>query len=249
MGDSEVIADLTPTGILSYIDSDNLEALKYHGGKTLDTLKEPDPEAVKQGLPNLEKHIENIQSFGLPVLVTINKYTTDSDEEIRSVREFCDTKAVRFEVCDVWGQGGDGATALAEELSKLLETEHSNFNPLYERSDSPEVKIDKLCKNYYGADSVEYSAQAQKDLKRIKDLGLNNLPICMAKTQSSISDNAKLLGRPENFDFHIREIEVAAGAGFIIPIAGSMMRMPGLPSIPAAEGMDIDKDGNITGLS
>jgi formate--tetrahydrofolate ligase len=226
-----------------------IKALKYHGGVSLAELKEPDPEAVTRGLPNLEKHIENIKSFGLPVLVTINQYTTDSDEEIRAVKDFCQSKGVRFEVCDVWGKGGDGATALAEELSELLEVEHAEFTPLYKRSDSPEVKIEKLCKNYYGADSVEYSAQAQKDLKRINDLGLNDLPICMAKTQSSISDNAKLLGRPENFDFHIREIEIAAGAGFIISIAGSMMRMPGLPSIPAAEGMDIDKDGNITGLS
>jgi len=226
-----------------------IKALKYHGGKSLDTLKDADSDAVHQGLPNLEKHIENIQSFGLPVLVTVNKYTTDSEDEIKTVRSFCESKGVRFEVCDVWGEGGNGATALAKELGEILEVEQSNFTPLYQRSDSPEQKIEKLCKNYYGADQVEYSAQAQKDLKRIKNLGLNDLPICMAKTQSSISDDAKLLGRPEGLDFHIREIEIAAGAGFIIPIAGSMMRMPGLPATPAAEGMDIDKDGNITGLS
>jgi len=226
-----------------------IKALKYHGGKSLPELKEPDPEAVTRGLPNLEKHIENINSFGLPVLVTVNQYTTDSEEEIQAVKIFCESKSVRFEVCDVWGKGGDGAKALAEKLNETLREEHAEFTPLYERSDSPEIKIEKLCKNYYGADSVEYSAQAQKDLKRINDLSLNNLPICMAKTQSSISDNAKLLGRPSNFDFHIREIEIAAGAGFIVPIAGSMMRMPGLPSTPAAEGMDIDKNGNITGLS
>jgi len=241
-----VDANLKPDAVVIVA---TIKALKYHGGKSLDTLKESDPEAVQKGLPNLEKHIENIESFGLPVLVTVNRYTTDSEGEISAVKSFCESKNVRFEVCDVWGDGGSGATALAEELRELIEKEPSRFKPLYERTDSPKTKIEKLCKNYYGADSVEYSAQAQKDLKRISDLGLDNLPICMAKTQSSISDNPKLLGRPEGFDFHIREIEIAAGAGFIIPIAGSMMRMPGLPAVPAAEGMDIDKDGNISGLS
>jgi len=241
-----VDANLKPDAVVIVA---TIKALKYHGGKSLDTLKESDPEAVQKGLPNLEKHIENIESFGLPVLVTVNRYTTDSEGEISAVKSFCESKNVRFEVCDVWGDGGSGATALAEELRELIEKEPSRFKPLYERTDSPKTKIEKLCKNYYGADDVEYSAQAQKDLKRISDLGLDNLPICMAKTQSSISDNPKLLGRPEGFDFHIREIEIAAGAGFIIPIAGSMMRMPGLPATPAAEGMDIDKDGKITGLS
>lgn len=241
-----VDANLKPDAVVIVA---TIKALKYHGGKSLDTLKESDPEAVQKGLPNLEKHIENIESFGLPVLVTVNRYTTDSEGEISAVKSFCESKNVRFEVCDVWGKGGSGATALAEELRELIEKEPSRFKPLYERTDSPKTKIEKLCKNYYGADDVEYSAQAQKDLKRISDLGLDNLPICMAKTQSSISDNPKLLGRPEGFDFHIREIEIAAGAGFIIPIAGSMMRMPGLPATPAAEGMDIDKDGKITGLS
>jgi len=241
-----VDANLKPDAVVIVA---TIKALKYHGGKSLDTLKESDPAAVRKGLPNLEKHIENIESFGLPVLVTINRYTTDSEDEISAVKSFCESKNVRFEICDVWGEGGSGATALAEELRELIEKEPSRFKPLYERTDSPKTKIEKLCKNYYGADSVEYSAQAQKDLKRISDLGLDNLPICMAKTQSSISDNPKLLGRPEGFDFHIREIEIAAGAGFIIPIAGSMMRMPGLPAVPAAEGMDIDKDGNISGLS
>ena len=241
-----VDANLKPDAVVIVA---TIKALKYHGGKSLDTLKESDPAAVRKGLPNLEKHIENIESFGLPVLVTINRYTTDSEDEISAVKSFCESKNVRFEICDVWGEGGSGATALAEELRELMEKEPSRFKPLYERTNSPKTKIEKLCKNYYGADSVEYSAQAQKDLKRISDLGLDNLPICMAKTQSSISDNPKLLGRPEGFDFHIREIEIAAGAGFIIPIAGSMMRMPGLPAVPAAEGMDIDKDGNISGLS
>ena len=226
-----------------------IKALKYHGGNLLDTLKEPDANAVRKGIPNLEKHIENIRSFGLPVLVTINQYTSDAEDEIEVVRSFCHEKNVRFETCDVWGKGGDGAQQLAGELQSLLDAEMANFKPQYDRSNSPVEKIKKLCKNYYGASDVEFSAQAVKDLKRIENLNLNHLPICMAKTQSSISDDPKLLGRPSGFTFHIREIEIAAGAGFIIPIAGSMMRMPGLPTIPAAEGMDIDSNGNITGLS
>jgi formate--tetrahydrofolate ligase len=238
-------ADLSPKAVVIVA---TIKALKYHGGKALADLKEQDVKAVEEGLVNLEKHIENIQSFKLPVVVAINKYSSDSYDEIEAVKNRCKMHGVRVTVADVWAHGGMGARDLAHEVVAAAEESTGKFTPAYKRSDSVEDKIEKVAKNIYGAGKVVYSAEAMSDLKKIKDLDLAHLPVCIAKTQSSFSDNPKLLGRPEGHTFHIREIEIAAGAGFLVPIAGSMMRMPGLPATPAAEHIDIDDEGNISGL-
>ena len=225
-----------------------LRALKYHGGKSLKELNDSDPEAVRRGLPNMEKHLENAKNFGLPVVVAINQFTFDTPEEIEVVKNACDKLGVKAVLANVWGEGGKGAEELAHAVSDAVDACTGAFIPTYQLEDSVESKMEQIAMKIYGADGIKILAGAQKDLKKIKDLGLEGLPICMAKTQKSLSDDPKLLGRPTGFTLTIREIEIAAGAGFLVPITGDMMRMPGLPSQPAAERIDIDKDGNISGL-
>jgi formate--tetrahydrofolate ligase len=225
-----------------------VRALKYHGGAKLDTLNEPNVEAVERGLENLEKHIENTRYFNLPAVVAINRFTFDTEEEHAAIQARCKKMGVEAHVIDVWGKGGAGAENLAAAVANMVDHSTSEFKPLYDWKASVEDKIHTLATKYYGADGVEYTAQARRDLRRIAKLGLEELPICVAKTQKSLSDDPKLLGRPTGFTITVREIEIAAGAGFLVPITGAMMRMPGLPSAPAAEKIDIDKDGTITGL-
>jgi len=225
-----------------------IRALKYHGGAALDDLKTPNTEALKKGLPNLEKHLENIQQFQLTPVIAINKFITDSDEEIEAIIEFAKSKGVRVALAEVWAKGGKGAIDLAHEVIAAVEENKSNFTPLYDWKWDVQTKIETIATKIYGASGVEFSSRAKLDLKKIAALGLNELPVCIAKTQKSLSDNPALLGRPAGFIITVREIEIAAGAGFLVPITGDMMRMPGLPAHPASENIDIDDNGNISGL-
>ena len=225
-----------------------VRALKYHGGVALTDLKNPDLNAIVKGMSNLEKHVENVRHFGLPVVIAINRFGSDTSEEIELVQQLCNEHSVQAIPIDVWSQGGAGATELAETVLRMVKRTSAPFRPLYELDQPVTKKIKTIAKRIYGAGQVEYSKKAEADLKRINDLGLSNLPICMAKTQKSLSDNPNLIGAPKDYVFYVREMELAAGAGFIIPIAGDIMRMPGLPAEPSAERIDIDKDGNITGL-
>lgn len=225
-----------------------IRALKYHGGASLDDLKTPNTEALKKGLPNLEKHLENILQFGLTPVIAINKFITDSEEEIAAIKEFAKSKGVRVALAEVWAKGGKGAIDLANEVVAAVEESKSNFTPLYNWKSDVQSKIETIATKIYGASGVEFSSRAKLDLKKINNLGLNELPVCIAKTQKSLSDNPALLGRPTGFTITVREIEIAAGAGFLVPITGDMMRMPGLPAHPASENIDIDDRGTISGL-
>ncbi|MEZ4951267.1 MAG: formate--tetrahydrofolate ligase [Saprospiraceae bacterium] len=225
-----------------------IRALKYHGGGDLKELTKPNPDAVRKGLPNLEKHLENSKLYNIPVVVAINHFMTDTDEEVKIVQDRCRELGAEAVVSKVWADGGNGAVDLAHKVVEAIESGKADFKPLYDWEWSVEKKIETVAKNIYGADGVEYASRARLDLKRIDKLGLNNLPVCIAKTQKSFSDDPKLIGRPSGFNITVREIEIAAGAGFLVPITGDMMRMPGLPSVPSAEHIDIDEDGNIEGL-
>lgn len=225
-----------------------VRALKYHGGMKIEQLKECDIEALKKGIGNLEKHIENMKRFGVCPVVALNKFVTDTDEEIQVIAEKCTAMGVPMRVADVWAKGGEGALELAELVADICEHSLSRFQPLYDWNWSIEQKIETIACKIYGAAAIDYMPQAKRDLKRIAELGLEHLPICMAKTQKSLSDNPKLLGRPKDFVVTVRQIEIAAGAGFVIPITGDIMRMPGLPEHPAAENIDIDDEGHISGL-
>jgi len=239
-------ADLKPEVVVM---TATIRALKYHGGKDLKDLNNPDPEAVKKGLPNLEKHIESVQKFNIVPIIAINQFTADTPSEIEIIKDFAKDKGIKVALTNVWGEGGNGALALAQLVVDVLKkTNKDSFKPLYKWDTPVKQKIEIIAQNIYGASNVDYSPQAMIDLKRIQNLGLQNLPICMAKTQKSLSDDDSLRGRPNNFTLSIREIEIASGAGFIIPISGKMMRMPGLPAHPAAEQIDIDDNGKITGL-
>ncbi|MCH2233857.1 MAG: formate--tetrahydrofolate ligase [Crocinitomicaceae bacterium] len=226
-----------------------IRALRHHGGAPKEEYNTPSTERVANGLANLGKHIENMQKFGLNPVVAINAFPTDTEEEIQLIKERCASRGVKAVVANGWTQGGEGMTNLAEAVVEEIETGKNNFKALYDWNSDIKTKISTIAREIYGADEVEYSKQAQSDLAKIEDLGLGNLPVCMAKTQKSFSDNDKLLGRPTGFAVNVREFEFAAGAGFIIPILGKMMRMPGLPATPASEGMTIDNDGVISGLS
>lgn len=226
-----------------------VRALKYHGGAALADLKKTDLPALKRGLANLEKHIENVLGFGLQPVVAVNKFYSDTEEEIQAVHAKCASMGVGSATCEGWEKGGDGVTELAKRVVEAVETCEKPYTPTYDWNSSVEEKIEAIAKKIYGAGRIVFQPKAKLNLKRINRLGLDHLPICMAKTQSSFSDDPKALGRPEDFELVIREIEIAAGAGFLIPITGKMMRMPGLPSVPAAEGMDIDEQGRIQGLS
>ncbi len=226
-----------------------VRALKYHGGADLKTIKEPDINLLKKGLPNLEKHIENMHQFNICPVVAINRFATDTDEEIEVIKNRCKELNIAVCVADVWSKGGEGALELAETVVKVTDMCTALFEPLYDLEWPVEMKIETICKKIYGAEHVDYTPKAKKDLQKVYSLGMDKLAVCIAKTQKSLSDNPDLLGRPKDFVVTVREIEVAAGAGFIIPITGEIMRMPGLPEVPAAEYIDIDSEGNIIGLS
>lgn len=225
-----------------------IRALKYHGGVSLKELQLPNADAVAKGFVNLEKHLENSQLYQLPVVVAINRFTNDTDAEIQVVQEKCQAMGVEAIVADVWAKGGEGAVDLAKAVTQLAEANNIPFTPLYDWTWPVEEKIHAIATKTYGAAEVEYTPKAKNDLKRIEKLGLTQLPVCIAKTQKSFSDNPDLIGRPTGFTLTVREIEIAAGAGFLVPITGEMMRMPGLPNVPSSEGIDIDENGNITGL-
>ena len=226
-----------------------VRALKYHGGVSLKELTTENVEALGKGLSNLDKHIENMQGFGLPVVVAINKFVTDTDAEVNLIKNHVEAIGERAEISEGWEKGGAGTMDLAKAVVESVASCNTKYIPTYDWTDSIEDKITAVATNIYGADDVEFSLKAKGQLKRINELGMNNLPVCIAKTQKSLSDNDKLLGRPDRFRLNVREFEFAAGAGFIIPITGNMLRMPGLPATPAAEGMDIDDGGVISGLS
>lgn len=225
-----------------------IRALKYHGGVEVANLKKENVNALLRGMANLEKHIENMRKFRVTPIVAINHFVDDTEAEIHAVKARCKELGVEAVLADVWAKGGEGAKELAQSVVNAIESGNSNFEPIYKWSESIEKKIAKIATEIYGADGVEYSTQAKKDIQRINDLGLAGLPICIAKTQKSLSDDPSKIGRPTGFTITVRNIELAAGAGFIIPLTGEMMRMPGLSAHPAAEGIDIDANGQIKGL-
>lgn len=238
-------AGLSPNAVVIVA---TVRALKYHGGQSLKLLNEPNAKAVEKGCANLEKHLENAQQFGIPAIVAINRFVKDTDEELAVIKNRCEALGVEAVFSEVWAKGGEGALELAEKVAKIADQWSNPFIPTYDWNSTVEEKINAIATKIYGAKRVEYSVEAKSDIKRINNLGLNKLPVCMAKTQKSLSDNPDLIGRPKDFTLTVRDIEIAAGAGFIVPITGEMMRMPGLPDTPAAESIDIDKDGHITGL-
>ena len=225
-----------------------IRALKYNGGVPKDELSSENLDALKAGIVNLEKHIENLHKFGVPVVVTLNSFVTDTKAETDFVEQFCKERGCEFALSEVWEKGGEGGIALAEKVLDTLENKKSDFELLYEDSLSLEEKIEKIAKEIYGADGVVYEPAAKKQIAKIESLGFGSFPVCMAKNQYSLSDDAKKLGRPHGFDIHIREVYVSAGAGFVVALTGAVMTMPGLPKVPAANGIDVTEDGTITGL-
>ncbi|MFK8295776.1 formate--tetrahydrofolate ligase [Capnocytophaga canimorsus] len=226
-----------------------VRALRHHGGALKEEYNTPSLEKVKKGIGNLEKHIENVQKFGLKAVVAINNFPNDSEEEIKYIQEVCQQKGVKAIVSKGFAQGGEGTKELAQAVVEIAESGESKFNPLYDHAISIEEKIETIAKEIYGASNVNYTSKARTQLKNINKLGFDKMPVCMVKTPKSLSDDDKKLARPTGFEVTVREFEFASGAGFVIPILGDTMRMPGLPSVPAAEGMDIDDNGVITGLS
>ena len=225
-----------------------VRALKYNGGVAKANLAEENLEALAKGIVNLEKHIENIQKYGVPVVVTLNSFVTDTDAENEFIRKFCEERGCEFALSEVWEKGGEGGIALAEKLLDTLENKESHFHTLYEDEMSLKEKIETISKEIYGARGVVYEPAAEKQLAKIESMGFGNFPICMAKNQYSLSDDAGKLGRPMDFDIHIREVYVSAGAGFVVALTGAIMTMPGLPKVPAANNIDVTDDGKITGL-
>lgn len=225
-----------------------IRALKYNGGVLKEELHKENLEALKAGIVNLEKHMENLQKYGVPVIVTLNSFITDTEGEVAYVKQFCESRNCAFALSEVWEKGGEGGTELAGVVLDTLEKQESHFKVLYEDTLSLEEKIEKVAEEIYGAEGVNYSAQAKAQLKRLEKLGFGNLPVCMAKTQYSLSDNPDLLGRPRHFRIDIREAYVSAGAGFVVVLTGAVMTMPGLPKKPAAFSIDVDEEGAITGL-
>ena len=225
-----------------------VRALKYNGGVPKDELSAENLDALKKGIVNLEKHIENLQKFGVPVVVTLNSFITDTKAETDYIEKFCKDRGCEFALSEVWEKGGEGGIELANRVLYTLENKESNFKVLYDDSLSLKEKIEKIAKEIYGADGVTYTAAAEKELKRITDLGMGDFPVCMAKTQYSLSDDAKKLGRPSGFKINVREVYASAGAGFVVAINGAIMTMPGLSKKPAAYGIDVDDNGVITGL-
>jgi formate--tetrahydrofolate ligase len=238
-------ANLKPKAVVL---TTTIRALKYHGGADLNSLTEENLEALSKGIPNLEKHLENIGKFQVAPVIAINRFSTDTDLEINFIMEFAKRKGIRVALANVWEKGGEGAIDLAKKVVNIVEENKSDFKPLYDWKADVKEKIETIATQIYGAEHVDYTAKARLQLTKIAHLGLNHLPICIAKTQKSLSDNPKLLGRPKDFIITVREIEIASGAGFLIPITGDLMRMPGLPAHPASENIDINEAGEISGL-
>lgn len=238
-------AGLTPKVVVM---TTTIRALKYHGGAALTSLTIPNVDALIKGLPNLEKHLENAKLYNITPVIAINKFYSDSDEEIQVIFDLAKKLNIKVALSNGWAKGGEGALDLATKVVEAIEENKSEFKPLYRWEQDVVTKIETVAKKIYGAEKVEFSPKAKKDLKTILDLGLEELPVCIAKTQKSLSDDPLLLGRPTGFTLNVREIEIAAGAGFLIPITGDMMRMPGLPAHPASENITVDLEGNISGL-
>ena len=240
------MADLHPDAVVLVA---TVRALKYNGGVAKDNLAEENIDALSKGIVNLEKHIENLKLFGVPVVVTLNQFATDTEAELTFIKNFCEERDCDFALSQVWEKGGEGGIELAKAILRTLENKESHYKPLYTYEDTTiEEKIETIATKIYGADKVVYTAAAARQKKRLTELGYGHLPICMAKNQYSLSDDPKKLGRPEGFDITIREIYVNAGAGFLVALTGDVMTMPGLPKKPAAEGIDVNDDGVITGL-
>lgn len=239
------MAGLNPSAVVLVA---TVRALKYNGGVAKEDLNHENLDALKKGIANLEKHIENVQKFGVPCVVTLNQFITDSEAELNYVKEFCEAKGCEFALAQVWEKGGEGGVALAKKVIETVEKKESNYKPLYDIALPIKEKIETIAKEIYGASSVTYDAAASKAIQRLEDLGYGNLPVCMAKNQYSLSDDPKKLGRPQDFSINIREVYVNAGAGFVVAITGTVMTMPGLPKHPAAERIDVNEEGIITGL-
>lgn len=239
-----VYAGLNPEAVVLVA---TIRALRHHGGER--NYNEPNVEAVERGIPNLEKHIENIRKFGINPVIAINKFPGDTIEEIQMIIEKTEKLGVKAILAEEWEKGGEGMIDLAEEVVQIIDIKENHFKPLYDWNQPVKDKICLIAREIYGADAVEYSKRASSTIKKIDKLGYSHLPIVMAKTQKSLSDNPAKYGKPENFNVFVREVEINTGAGFIIPILGKLMRMPGLPSKPASAGMHIDKSGKVTGLS
>ena len=238
-------ASLSPDAVVLVA---TIRALKYNGGVPKTELSAENVEALEKGIVNLEKHIENLQKYKVPVVVTLNSFVTDSEAEIAFVKQFCEERGCEFAISEVWEKGGEGGIALAEKVLKTLEEKESHFEPLYPSELPLTEKIETVAKEIYGAKGVNYTAAAKKQLAKLTELGFGDLPVCMAKTQYSLSDDPALLGRPKDFDITVREAYVSAGAGFVVVLTGAVMTMPGLPKQPAAFGIDVDESGKITGL-
>ncbi|WP_313132131.1 formate--tetrahydrofolate ligase [Anaerocolumna sp.] len=238
-------AGLTPAAVVLVA---TVRALKYNGGVPKTELGSENLEALKDGIANLEKHIENLHKYGVPIIVTLNRFLTDTEAELKYVKEFCEKKGCEFALSEVWEKGGDGGIELANKVIKTVETKESRFSPLYKKELSIKEKIETIAKEIYGAASVTYDPAAETAIKKIENLGFKEVPVCMAKNQYSLSDDPAKLGRPSGFNINIREVYVSAGAGFVVAITGTVMTMPGLPKIPAAEGIDVNNEGIITGL-
>lgn len=239
------MANLKPDAVVLVA---TIRALKYNGGVEKSKLSEENIEALQRGICNLEKHIENLQKYQIPIVVTLNRFITDTELELQFVKEFCENRGCEFALSEVWEKGGEGGVSLAKKVLHTLETKESHFRPLYDTSLSIQEKIEIIAKEIYGASGVTYEIGALNAIKKIEEIGYKNAPVCMAKNQYSLSDDPKKLGRPENFQIHIREVYMSAGAGFVVAITGTIMTMPGLPKNPAAFHIDVTKDGIITGL-
>ena len=237
--------DLTPNCVVIVA---TMRALKHHGGVKKEELNTPNVEALAKGIVNLEKQIENMKKYNVPVVVAINKFVTDSNEEIQFIKDFCEKLEVKVALSDVWAKGGEGGLELANIVNEVLDNEESNFKVLYDEKDTIKDKILTIAKEIYGAKNVLYTPAANRQIAELERFELDKLPICMAKTQYSLSDNPALLGRPENFDITVKEVRVSNGAGFIVVLTGDIMTMPGLPKVPAANRMDILENGEIVGL-
>lgn len=237
--------DLNPNCIVVVA---TMRALKHHGGVKKEELNIPDVEALARGIVNLEKQIENMKKYNVPVVVAINKFVTDSEEEIQFIKDFCEKLNVKVALSDVWAKGGEGGLELANIVNEVLDNEQSNFKVLYDENNSVKDKILTIAREIYGARDVVYTPAANRQIAELEKFELDKLPICMAKTQYSLSDNPTLLGRPENFDITVKEVRVSNGAGFIVVLTGDIMTMPGLPKVPAANRMDILENGEIIGL-
>lgn len=239
------IAGLKPDAVVLVA---TVRALKYNGGVPKAELGVENLEALKKGIVNLEKHIENIQQYGVPVVVTLNSFITDTEAETEFVKKFCEERGCKFAISEVWAKGGEGGEALAKEVLDTINTKPSNYAPIYADDLSLKEKIETIATKIYGADGVNFTPAAARQLAKIEDMGFKNLPVCMAKTQYSLSDDPSLLGRPTNYKITVREAYVSAGAGFVVALTGSIVTMPGLPKHPAAFDIDVDADGKITGL-